>query len=179
MPKHKFQVTASKLLLAFCISLSSNTENPGSKHHSCLPHFHLHLLFRTEKCGLQKPHKAVCLQRGSSTRVFGVCVCTRARVCVQATLQLETHCWISPESRKSLYKRHAGIMLPVICLTSVFFAGVSLPSRLSCWSGEQPVLSREGSCLAGATGSGPREEKSTGIFWRRLSVPHASSWTCA
>jgi len=32
-----------------------------------------------------------------------------------------------------------------------------MPSRLSCRSGEQPVPSREGSCLAGTTGSGPRE----------------------
>lgn len=146
MPKHKFQVTASKLLLAFCIPLSSNTENPGSKHHSCLPHFHLHLLFRTEKCGLQKPHEAVCSQRGFSTRVFGVCVCMRARVCAQATLQLETHCWISPESRKSLYKRHAGIMLPVICLTSVFLPESPCPAVCHAgrennlfWAGRAPA----------------------------------------
>lgn len=127
----------------------------------------------------KKLHKAVCLPQSSFTPVFCVCMCVRASVCVQTTLQLETHCWISPRSRKSLYKsisvRYIGIMLPVICLTSCFFARVSMPSRLSRWWGEQPVLSREGSCLAGATGSGPREETSTGIFWRGLSVSHASS----
>lgn len=75
-----------------------------------------------------------------------VYACACVRVCAQATLQLETHCWISPESRKSLYKRHAGIMLPVICLTSVFLPESPCPAVCHAgrennlfWAGRAPA----------------------------------------
>jgi len=103
--------------------------------------------------------------------------------CMRAP-QLETRCWISPASTKSLYKsiftRHGGIMLPVICLTSLF--RWSLHAQPSVIPVRRTTCSEQGGLLPGRdNGVRPkgRNGRSTGIFWRRLSVPHASSWTCA
>lgn len=119
-------------------------------------------LFRADKRGSQELHRAALL----TTKFF----CTLGMICRQEIPKpLETHCWIPPGNfhcwipPKRMSVRHAGIVLPVVCLTSLSLAGVSLPSCLSCWS-EQPVLGREGSCLAGPTGPGPGGDTSTGIF---------------
>lgn len=140
-PNESPQVTVSKLLLAFCISFSSNTENPGSKHHSHFTHFHSHFLFRSEERGSQKTAQS-CLFAIKFLPKGVLCMHVRRRVCVQTTVQLETHCWISPESRKSLYKsisvRHIGIMLPVICLTSVFLLAPPCPAV--CHAGRENNL---------------------------------------
>lgn len=139
-PNESPLVTVSKLLLAFWIPLSSNTENPGSKHHSCFTHFHLHFLFRTEKHGSQKTAKS-CLFATKFLHTGVLCACACVHVGVQTAFQLETHCWISLESRKSLYKtisvRHIGIMLPVICLTSFFCQS---PCPAVCHAGRENNL---------------------------------------
>lgn len=159
-PNESPQVTVSKLLLAFCISLSSNTENPGRKHHSRFAHFHLHFLFRTEKRGSEKNRTKVSVCKQSSfAPVLRVYMCLRAYVCVLTTLQLETHCWISPERGKSLDKsisiRHIGIMLPVIWLTSFFFFCQSLHAQPSVMLVGRTTCSEQGGLLPGR-GSGVR-----------------------
>lgn len=150
-------------LFVFHLALTQQTQ--GANTTPVLHIFICTFFSELKNTDCKKLHKAVCLQQSSFTPVFCVCMCadnTPARN------------WLLNFTWEHLCKTHwdyATSNLPHIC----FFARVSMPSCLSCWSGEQPVLSREGSCLAGATGSGPRDETSTGIFWRRLSVSHASS----
>lgn len=166
MPQMSPKATISTLLLAFCISLRPNTENPGSKHHSCF--FHVHFSELTNVA-----HKNCTELPCSPQNSFASWVWTAGR---RFQNPLETHCWIPPGNLhcwipsgnlhcwippgnthcwippKRICVRHAGTVLPVMCLTSLSLAGVSLPSCLSCWSGEQPVLGREGR----AKGARPR-----------------------
>lgn len=140
----RLQLPSFCWLFVFLLALTQKTQGANT---TPVSHVFICTFFSEPKnVDCKKPPKALCSQRGSSTRVFGVCVCMRARVCAQATLQLQTHCWISPESRKSLYKRHAGIMLPVICLTSVFLPESPCPAVCHAgwennlfWAGRAPA----------------------------------------
>lgn len=124
-------------LLTFCISLSSNTENPGSKHHSCFTHFHFHVLSRIEKYGVQKTaHKVVCLQQISFASVLGICV----------SICLETHSWISLDSRSSFYQnistRHARVYVTGYMFHVLFVCLFVLSDYCMPWNKNFPAKSK-------------------------------------
>lgn len=89
-------------------------------------------LFRTDKHGSQKLHRAAWLTTEFLHTLGATCS-------GEFQNPLETHCWIPLEGRTLLCKwicvRDAGIVLPVISLTSFFLAGVSsvmLVRRTTC-----------------------------------------------
>lgn len=176
MPNRSPRVTVSKLLLAFYISLGSNTENPGSKHHSCFHIFICSFFSDLENVDGKNYTKLPGCNRVHSHQCFE---CAPACMCLYGDFQKPQYSSYKLVAEfhlraGNLFPRHAGIMLPVTYLFSS--AEVSVPSCLSCWLEEQPVMSREGSCLAGAMGSGPREEINTGIFWCRLLLNLCLIW---
>lgn len=166
-------------LLTFCISLSSNTENPGSKHHSCFTHFHFHVLSRIEKYGVQKTaHKVVCLQQISFASVLGICV----------SICLETHSWISLDSRSSFYQnistRHArvyvtGYMFHVLFVCLFVLSESACPATLHAGWKNNLFLKGMAPTCQGQSGWAKGKKPAQGIFWYKQSIAHASSWTCA
>lgn len=184
MPQMSPKVTVSMFLLIICISLRANTENPGSKHHSCFTHFHVHFLLWTDKHGSQKLHWAALL-----TTEF---LCILGTICGQE---------IPKPTRNSLldftwkltagFHLRAGHLFPRESLSDTvglcyqgfalhLFLLIESPWRAICRAGQENNLfwAGRGSCLAGPTGPGQGGETSTGIFCCRLSVSHDSSWTC-
>lgn len=89
-PRLHFQASVS-----FWISLSSNIEHPGSNHQSYFTNFHLHILSRTGKYVTQKLYKKLCVCSKFNLHQW--------RLPKATALQLETHFWISPQSRNSLH----------------------------------------------------------------------------
>lgn len=157
-PNESPWVTISKLLLAFCISLSSNTENPGSTPHSRFAHFHLHFLFRTRKRGSQKKKTNAqrCLFATKFLRTSALRVHAPARACLRAgdtpaRNSLLNFTW-EISWQEHLCETRWDYATSIICLTSFFFFFFSSPvspcpavchagqSRTTCseWGGLLP-----------------------------------------
>lgn len=86
----------SKLLLAFCISLGSNTENPGSKQYSCFHIFICTFFSELKNVDGKSYTKLAGCNRVPLHQCF-VCASARVHAFVwrfseTTTVQLQTHC---------------------------------------------------------------------------------------